>query len=980
MKKIANLKKRILSILMVMVISGTMSFVIGQTVTPASHTECERFIGTLTFSIRLEKLATYQWYTAPYRSIEWVAIKGATSNILSLTFTKLQPLTRDLNRQQFRCLVTPYLGKPTSSDVAYLYVNYKPSISAHPVSATKYAGESVTFSVAASGSLPRYYQWQLNTGGGYLDIEGATSSSHTISAVVPGDAGDYRCIVTNDCGTAYSNGATLTVLEPLFSDGWFAQSSGTSKDIRQISAISKYNAWAVTSETDQLLHTIDGGGTWSTVYMVDAGANALSYYGYCIWFSSSNNGYVGGWDGYAYTTNGGSTWTRKDVKDSIDLSDYFYTYDIYFYNTSIGWIVGTDGLIAYTSDGGANWTKQNWGKDPVKVTDADLKCIYFLDSQNGWIGGANGVILATTDGGAHWTLQSAPETQTIMDIHFVSATKGFAVAGYNGLYLTENAGTNWVKYTGTLPYFYAYTIDFVDVNTGWMAGYGYKGGGVYGGSIMRTNDGGSIWYSQSVEDADYLYHIAMVDQNNGWAIGRAGSIQRTAYGGCLHPTMNLYNDQALCASSNYIIIADTFRQNDNVFYAWNTGATSGKLTVSETGTYSVIVTNLCGETATDSVKIVFYPLPVAYAGEDVSICPGDTVQLNATGGANYSWTPGYTLSDPGIQNPRAFPYATTTYTVSVTDTNFCAKTDQVTVTVPVPYGDEEICLVSVDPETEKNMVIWEKTPDVGIEYYYIYRESNVAGIYNIIGSVPVDSLSVFVDEGSNPKEQQYIYKISAVDTCGTQSELSPYHKTILLQYDGNAGGVNLRWDKYEIEGVPINFDSYIIYRGSDSTKLTEVKTISASLTSWIDTDPVANSIKQFYRIAGVKGEVCDPANLLGKKAGTGPYSHSMSNIEDNRLQVGINNLRDNIYNLNIYPNPFRHQTRITYSLNKPSDVKIEIFNLLGARTAEIANMKQDPGEFYYDLNAPDLGVTEGIFYLRFTVNGNTTVKKLILTK
>jgi hypothetical protein len=119
---------------------------------------------------------------------------------------------------------------------------------------------------------------------------------------------------------------------------------------------------------------------------------------------------------------------------------------------------------------------------------------------------------------------------------------------------------------------------------------------------------------------------------------------------------------------------------------------------------------------------------------------------------------------------------------------------------------------------------------------------------------------------------------------------------------------------------------------------------------------------------------------LGKKAGTGPYSHSMSNIEDNRLQVGINNLRDNIYNLNIYPNPFRHQTRITYSLNKPSDVKIEIFNLLGARTAEIANMKQDPGEFYYDLNAPDLGVTEGIFYLRFTVNGNTTVKKLILTK
>jgi hypothetical protein len=106
----------------------------------------------------------------------------------------------------------------------------------------------------------------------------------------------------------------------------------------------------------------------------------------------------------------------------------------------------------------------------------------------------------------------------------------------------------------------------------------------------------------------------------------------------------------------------------------------------------------------------------------------------------------------------------------------------------------------------------------------------------------------------------------------------------------------------------------------------------------------------------------------------------MSNIEDNRLQVGISDLRENANNLRIYPNPFNHQTRITYNLSKSSDVRIEIYNLLGARTAEIANMKQDPGEFSYDLNASVLGVAEGVFYLRFTVNGNTTVKKLILTK
>jgi len=976
MKKITHLNKSIFSILIALVITGTMSFVNGQTVTPASHSECEYFIGTLTFSIKLGKSSTYQWYTAPYRSIEWVAIPGATSNVLSLTFNKLQPLTRDWNRQQFRCRVTPSLGLPTYSDIAYLYVLYKPSITEHPSSATKYVGESVTFSVTASGSTPRYHQWQLNTGGGYSDIEGATSSSYTISTVIPGDAGDYRCRVSNDCGTIYSNGATLTVLQPLYSDGWFAQSSGTSKNLRQITALSKYNAWIVTEEKDQLLYTIDGGDTWNTKYMLDAGAAALNYYGYCIWFSSANNGYVGGYNGYAYTTNGGVTWAKMDVKTALGLSDYYYTRDIYFYNSSVGWIVGDDGLIAYTENGGTTWTKQNWGKDPVKVTDADLKCIYFLDYQYGWIGGANGVILITTDGGDHWVLQSAPETQSIIDIHFVSPTKGFAVGGsYKDLYYTENAGTNWDKYDEvSLPYFYPNSIDFTDENNGWMAGSAYENS-AWIGRIMRTIDGGSTWYIQSVEDPDYLVHMVMVDQNNGWTIGWSGEIQRTANGGCLHPTMNLYADTTLCNSEGFTIIADIFEQNDNVFYLWNTGATTGRITVNESGIYSVVVTNLCGESATDSKQVELYPLPDAYAGEDVSICPGDTIQLIATGGRYFSWTPENTLNDPNIQNPRSFPYTNTTYTVSVTDTNSCVNTDQVTVYLSQPYEDEEICLVSVDSETEKNMVIWEKTENAGIISYNIYREGS------LIGTSSYDDLSVFVDTEVSPRRRSYLYKISVVDTCGNESELSSYHKPLFLQYVSSDNGVNLAWSDYEIEDGAIDFISYTVYRGTDSTALSPIEeNIPVEINNFTDDDPLALETKYYYRVAGVKTAICDPADLIGKKAGTGPYSQSMSNIEDNRLQTRINDLREEMNNLKIYPNPFRNQTRITYALDKPSDVRIEIYNLLGARTTDIVNMKQDPGEFSYDLSAPDLGVAEGVFYLRFTVNGNTIVKKMILTR
>ena len=1148
MKNVTNLRQMVSFLVMILMISGNIAFVSGQTpVKPSEHSECEKFIGTLTYTVPLQKGYSYQWYSAPYKG-DFLPIKGATSNVLTLTFTKEQPLIRDYDRTQFKCEITPLIGRPSFSDIAYLYLLVKPSVTKHPSSATKLVGESVTFSITASGSLPRTYQWQRDVGSGYVNILGATSTSYTIPAVVTGDAGNYRCRVSNACGTVNSSAAVLTVNEPLYEDGWFAQISGTQKNLRQITAVSKNIAWVVTEEKDQLLSTIDGGDTWNTIYMKDASEVALNYYGYCIWFTDANHGFVGGVNGYAYTSNGGTSWSKTDVKTALSLSDNFYTRDICFYNTSIGWIVGDDGLIAKTANGGTTWTKQNWGKDPVKVTDADLKCIYFLDSQKGWIGGVNGVILITTDGGAHWVLQSAPEIQSIIDIHFLTASKGFAVGGsYKDLYYTENSGTNWYKYSeSNLPYFYPNSVDFSDINNGWLAGAAYQSS-TWIGRIMRTNDGGSTWHIQSVEDPNYLVHMVMVDKDNGWAVGWSGEIQRTANGGCLHPTVNLYADTALCASENYTIVADTFAKNLNCSYLWNTEDTTRKLTVTESGTYSVVVTNLCGENATDSKKVEFYPLPDAYAGEDTSLCIGDTIQLNAAGGVLFSWVPTNTLTDPNIQNPRAFPGKTTTYTVSVTDTNTCVNTDQVKVTVypiptsafsspayicgsaqatikytgtatpganyywdfdegivepsgssylvnwdqtgtknislvveengctsdtnikalnvnPVPYSDfemqgtvcgddtiiitylgvdsvgayydwdfnngsiisginegpyqvswatggtktvslevtqdgcvseltekdivvsypfegEEICLVSVDDSTEKNMVIWEKTPDPGIAAYIVYRETNVINVYEPLDTIPYDNLSVYVDETSKPKKKAHLYKISVIDTCGNESLKSWYHKTLFLQYGGFTEGFWMHWGSYEIEGPgEIDFDSYIIYRGSDSTKLQPIDTLSASHDQYTDYDPVVKDFRLYYRIEGVKHQACYPANLSGKKAGTGPYSHSLSNLEDNRLQVGIKDLLDSKYQLRVYPNPFSQGTRISYNLREMSEVKIEVFNLLGARVAAIVKEVQSPGEYNYNLTGADIGSTEGIFYMRFTANGQNLVRKLILTR
>ena len=56
-----------------------------------------------------------------------------------------------------------------------------------PSGETVCAGGPVNFSTTAGGSGPFQYQWKKDGS----PIPGAVSSSHSIAAVTPGDAGDY---------------------------------------------------------------------------------------------------------------------------------------------------------------------------------------------------------------------------------------------------------------------------------------------------------------------------------------------------------------------------------------------------------------------------------------------------------------------------------------------------------------------------------------------------------------------------------------------------------------------------------------------------------------------------------------------------------------------------------------------------------------------------------------------------------------------
>ena len=79
-----------------------------------------------------------------------------------------------------------------------------------PVSVSASVGQTVNFSVVASGTAPISFQWQKNG----TNITNANQSTYTISSLLLSDAGDYRVVVSNSVSNITSEIATLNVTQP----------------------------------------------------------------------------------------------------------------------------------------------------------------------------------------------------------------------------------------------------------------------------------------------------------------------------------------------------------------------------------------------------------------------------------------------------------------------------------------------------------------------------------------------------------------------------------------------------------------------------------------------------------------------------------------------------------------------------------------------------------------------------------------------
>jgi HYDIN/CFA65/VesB-like, Ig-like domain/Immunoglobulin domain/Cep192 domain 4/Immunoglobulin I-set domain len=169
------------------------------TTQPSSQTVTAGQTATFNVAATGTSPMAYQWEKNA------IAITGATSS----TYTTPVTTTSD-NAEQFTVVLSNAAGSITST-AAILTVKtaaVAPAITAQPVSKTVTAGQTATFSVAATGTSPMTYQWKKNS----TAISGATSSSYTTPAeTVADNSAQFTVTVGNSAGSAASNPATLTV-------------------------------------------------------------------------------------------------------------------------------------------------------------------------------------------------------------------------------------------------------------------------------------------------------------------------------------------------------------------------------------------------------------------------------------------------------------------------------------------------------------------------------------------------------------------------------------------------------------------------------------------------------------------------------------------------------------------------------------------------------------------------------------------------
>ncbi|MCI5057175.1 MAG: T9SS type A sorting domain-containing protein [Flavobacteriales bacterium] len=352
------------------------------------------------------------------------------------------------------------------------------------------------------------------------------------------------------------------------------------------------------------------------------------------------------------------------------------------------------------------------------------------------------------------------------------------------------------------------------------------------------------------------------------------------------PVVDLGNDTTICASDNISLsVAAGF---SNVLWSDNS---TGNAVFANGGTWWVNVTDTNSCMASDTIVISNLPVPSVNIGPDTSLCPGDTLVVDAGAGFNtYQWSHGFLTQTAEIT-------ATGTYWVDVTDSIGCIGSDTIVVNVfnvslNVDLGNDTIIckgdsvLLNADVGSSNAVYSWNGGSSASMIYA---SSSNLYSVtVTVCGITDQDTIDVTV---SNPPTVSLGNDTIICDTS-----------TLVL--DAGPGFVNYAW-----------------------STLATTQTITASTAGT-------------YSVTVTDNIGCNGADAIL--------------IGVDTCDVGINELVRSDLSFSIYPNPTsQDEVQITFDSKTNSPFELRILNLNGS-VVSVFQVPAQYGRFTRAIDISDL--------------------------
>ena len=189
-------------------------------------------------------------------------------------------------------------------------------------------------------------------------------------------------------------------------------------------------------------------------------------------------------------------------------------------------------------------------------------------------------------------------------------------------------------------------------------------------------------------------------------------------------------------------------------YQWDNGLGTDSInsvTPAATTTYTVVVTDLCGNTATDSVTIVLDYDPVTVvASDDVTMCSGDSTLLSALASNGvpdytYSWSHGATTTTDWVA-----PLGIEQYVITATDSCGVTATDTVIVVTTAPIAEFSHSANVYEENLPINF--FDQSTGAVNSWFWDFNDDNTSSAQN--------PTNIFIDDGD------YTVMLAVADTNG----------------------------------------------------------------------------------------------------------------------------------------------------------------------------------------------------------------------